>query len=324
MNGHEDLELIAAFREGLLDLADSDRVARHLSGCGECARWLTALGEVAAALAQAAPPPLPPRLARRLDAALAAEAAAAGASGGAAAGTRSGRSEQGTGRTLPAGRSRAPSAHARSGHAGRAPAGHASGASRPGRRDRRGGRLWALAAAASVCLLAAGGYLLASSLTHTPSSRTSASSGQAGRQLPGNTMRPGTSSRAAVPNPNVRAPQGGTGTGALVIVNSRTNYESGQLRAQAAHVADTTSISSPGGKAGSTTVQPSGISSALAGCLQQVAGGLHGLIVDMARYDGRPATVIIAPSLGGRAGHVWVVSPPCSASPPHVIAETSY
>ena len=79
MNDHADLELIAAFREGLLDRAASEWVGRHLSGCASCAQHRSALDEVTVRLAEAPELPLPPVLARRLDAVLAAEVAAAGA-----------------------------------------------------------------------------------------------------------------------------------------------------------------------------------------------------------------------------------------------------
>ena len=79
MNDHADLELIAAFREGLLDQAAGEWVGRHLSGCTSCAQHQSALDEVTVRLAEAPELPLPPVLARRLDAVLAAEVAAAGA-----------------------------------------------------------------------------------------------------------------------------------------------------------------------------------------------------------------------------------------------------
>src|SRR5260370_32239906 len=73
MSEHADLELIAAFHEGLLDRAAGDRLARHLSGCAVCTQRQAALDDVTARLAAAPPPPLPPGLAERLDAALAAQ-----------------------------------------------------------------------------------------------------------------------------------------------------------------------------------------------------------------------------------------------------------
>jgi hypothetical protein len=327
MSEHEDLELIAAFHEGLLDPADGDRIERHLSGCGECARRQVALNEVVTALAWAAPPPPPPWLAQRLEAALAAEIAAARAAtadapGRAATGAHRKQDEQGVRRALLAGHNRAPGTRGRRRHAGHAPAGRTPDASRPGGRDRPGGRLTTialrpLAAVASVCLLAGGGYLLANALTHT-SPGTSSAIGRSG------TQQPAKSGAEVSPRTRMFAPLQGTETAPSKIVQSNTSYQRGQLGAQAAAVASeyATAPRSPG-KAGYTTAQPSRINSGLAGCLQRVAGSQRGLIVDMASYDGHPAIVIIAPAAGG-AGHVWVVGTECSASAPQEIASSGF
>ena len=241
MNKHEDLELIAAFREGLLE---PGRVVTgstgHLSGCAVCAQRQAALDEVTAAIERAAPAPLPPSLAQRLDAALAAEvaaarAAAADASGSAAVsgqGEHSTRSEHSAGHGVAAGHSRVPAPHARRRPAGRAPAGRAPDASRPGGRGRPGGRLMAVAmrpltAAAAVCLLAGGGYLLANSLTHpAPGTSASGPSRTQGRQI----RSGGVAAHAAMVAPQLRI-------GASAVVRSGTSYRSGQLAAQAAAVA---------------------------------------------------------------------------------------
>ncbi len=325
MSEHADLELIAAFREGLLDPADGDRIGRHLSGCGECARRQTALDQVVTALAAAPPPPLPPGLAQRLDAALTEEIAAAQAATGAAGAAAGKAAHGGTGtrRFLLAGRSRAPSAHARHGQAGRAPAGHARAAGRPGGHDRRGGRLLAIAmrplvAAASLCLLAGGGYLVVNSLAHTSSSPSTA----AGRS---GTQEPAKSGAELSPRTRMLAPRGGAEAPESAVVHSNTSYQRGQLGVQAAAVASqyATVIPSPG-KAGYATGQPFMASPGLADCLKRVAGTQAGLIVDMASYEGHPATVIIAPRRGATPGHVWVVGAGCPASASVVLASSSF
>jgi hypothetical protein len=48
-------------------------------------------------------------------------------------------------------------------------------------------------------------------------------------------------------------------------------------------------------------------------CVQRVAQGRRPLLVDIARYEGRPATVIVLPAASGRLD-IWVVGPACSAS----------
>jgi hypothetical protein len=326
MNDHADLELIAAFREGLLDRAASEWVGRHLSGCASCAQHRSALDEVTLRLAEAPELPLPPVLARRLDAVLAAEVAAAGA---AAAENAAEDSATGTAavETSAASRERhplqarqvhlAPPERAGSGSARRDRAARDRAGRGPARRERAGRGVMAiamrpLAAAASICLLAGGGYLLAHTFTqHSPVAPTSARSG--GKQQ-------GRSGAALSP----RMPMHGQwvpAAEAVIVVRSGTTYQRVKLGAQAAAVAKryAAKIPSPA-KAGNIPVQPFRISPSLSGCLLRVTGGIQPLVVDMAAYQGHQAMVIIAPGSSRARGHVWVVDPVCSASSSDVIA----
>jgi hypothetical protein len=54
--------------------------------------------------------------------------------------------------------------------------------------------------------------------------------------------------------------------------------------------------------------------------VQLVTGGAVPSLVDQARYQGRPATVIVLAAAGGQPGQVWVVEPGCSASSRNLIA----
>ncbi len=336
MNEHADLELIAAFREGLLNPADGDRVGRHLSGCAACALRQAALADVTARLAQAPQPPMPPGLARRLDAVLAAEVAAADTAAGttAAATTAGAPGEQPQQRARHgrrAARARALPGSADRDAAGRAPAsggpaGRELAGRGPGRRERAGRErerhglmaiaLRPLAAAASVCVLAGGGYLLVRSFTHTSATPSIAATSN-GRQ------QSAKSGATLSPRRPMDAPQAPGASSAAVFVSSHTRYLPGQLRTQAAAVARryAREIPSPG-KAGYTTVQPFGTNPSLSGCLQRVTDGRGGLVVDTATYEGRPATVIIAPGTGGVGGRVWVVGHGCSASTSDVLARS--
>jgi hypothetical protein len=51
-----------------------------------------------------------------------------------------------------------------------------------------------------------------------------------------------------------------------------------------------------------------------------VTGGARLLLVDLAHYQGRPATVIIEAPSGSQPGQVWVVVSGCSASRHDLIA----
>jgi len=311
MNDHADLELIAAFREGLLDQAAGEWVARHLSGCASCAHRRSALDEVTVRLAEAPALPLPPVLARRLDAVLAAEVAAAGA-----AATENTAEDAATGTAAAetsAGSRERRARQARQVH--RAPPERAG--SRPAGRERAGRGVMAiglrpLAAAASICVLAGGGYLLAHTLTqHSPVASTSART--AGKQQ-------GRSGAALSPRMPMHG-QSVPAAKAVIVVRSGTTYQRVNLGAQAAAVAKryAAKIPSPD-KAGSIPVQRSRISPSLPGCLLRVTGGIQPLVVDMAAYQGHHAMVIIAPGSSRARGHVWVVDPVCSASSGDVIA----
>ena len=336
MNDHADLELIAAFREGLLDRAASEWVGRHLSGCASCAQRGSALDEVTVRLAEAPELPMPPVLARRLDAVLAAEVAAAEAATAARAAAESAAKEAAAAETSVG---FASGTHYRP---GRSTVRHLSGpglgrlvVTRPGvtgpgvtgpgkragrgpaRRERAGRGVMAiamrpLAAAASICLLAGGGYLLVHTFTqHSPVAPTSARS--AGKQQ-------GRSGAALSPRMPMHG-QSVPAAKAVIVVRSGTNYQRVKLGAQAAAVAKRYAgkIPSPD-KVGNIPMQPFRISPSLSGCLLRVTGGIQPLVVDMAAYQGHQAMVIIAPGSSRARGHVWVVDPVCSASSGDVIA----
>jgi len=52
----------------------------------------------------------------------------------------------------------------------------------------------------------------------------------------------------------------------------------------------------------------------LAGCVNRIAAGDLVLLVDVARYRGGPATVIVTKAPADGAEQIWVVGPACSAS----------
>jgi len=306
---HADLELIAAFHEGLLDDPAAERLGRHLAQCGICAERDAAIAQVTTRLATAPVPAMPAELARRLDAALDAEIAATRTGAQTAATTPAARAGgPGTGRDRPP----------RAGHGSTRPAtrGVHERASRPGSRSasRRPGRsrgwmataLRPLAAAAAVVLIGGGGYLL------IHSSQSSSSS-------------PSVSTGSTSHNRNAQSGMGpaiSNGAGSSgVTVDSPATYESGNLRAQAeAALGKYRYKLAPLHKAGNITAQPFG-TTRLSGCVKHFAPGHQRLLVfDQASYNGRRAIVIIAPAASGQHGQVWVVSPDCSASTGSLIA----
>jgi hypothetical protein len=67
-----------------------------------------------------------------------------------------------------------------------------------------------------------------------------------------------------------------------------------------------------------TTQAPS---AAVRACVQGLVGTASPVLVERARFGGRPATVIVAPT--GRSDQVWVAGPRCSATTRDVLAATT-
>jgi hypothetical protein len=63
----------------------------------------------------------------------------------------------------------------------------------------------------------------------------------------------------------------------------------------------------------------------LAGCVTRIAAGRRVLLVDVDRYQGKPATIIVVAGGAGGAGgaRAWVVGPGCSRSDSDVITQAS-
>ena len=78
----------------------------------------------------------------------------------------------------------------------------------------------------------------------------------------------------------------------------------------------------PGATSGANTSEkataPSS-ASAMPGCLDRIAGNRTVLLVEMARYDGKPAMIIVTAASPAHKAEVWVVAPDCSASHPDVL-----
>ena len=193
----------------------------------------------------------------------------------------------------------------------------ASGGRRPRGRPAVTRKVLAFAAAA-VVLVAGGGYLLSRLPSPSPS-ESSASSGAASAAGP-----------AARAGANAAA-----GDGGLTVISSGTDYRPGQLAGQVAVVlarypvpAAGQPVPVPTWAAASSAAQPrpvqqpSGLA-ALPGCVARIAAGLRPRMVDEARYNGHPATIIVLPATAPGPAQVWVVGPACSGSRSDVIAHVA-
>jgi hypothetical protein len=59
----------------------------------------------------------------------------------------------------------------------------------------------------------------------------------------------------------------------------------------------------------------------LTGCVSNIAAGRNVLLVDIARYGGTPATIIVVGSAPSGPGVIYAVGPACSATATDVLAQ---
>ncbi len=303
MSGHVSTETLATFREELLPRRKARRVAAHLARCAQCAGLDAQLAGLPALLAGAPAPAMPDVLTARITAALAAEAAARSASSPAGA----------AGAELAAAGAAAPAGAGDAGGSGR------GRHSRPPARDRSRLTLRIAAATAAVAIVGAGGYGVFRLVSSTgPAAPATASSG----------VR---SNAAAAPSAHLPAQRSGTarsgGEHSAIssaptehVVASGTNYQAGQLTTQVNKVL--AHANSP--EAPPATTQPTpAFGSTVTGCVAHVTGGRRPLLVDHARYEGKPATVIVLPGTHPDTLRVLVAGPDCSATATDLLASTT-
>ena len=302
MTRHVSTEHLARFRAGDLSPARSRRVAAHLRNCDRCRETSDALARVPSLLAAVEVPPMPAHLAARIETALAAESA-----------HRAARRTQPTPAhpAHPSGQPGTPARARGAGIAARSSCRPPPSASWPG-----SGPPWSWSAAAWSC-------------SATPPARARARAAVPGRAA----YRPPDATRPAR-WPAPRATSGGTFNGAnggiqyqhdgrttvITPVQSGTSYRSARLTQQvssviAAHRAQFSSAV-PAATPNSPAITPP---RTLSGCVSRIAAGRTVLLVDVARFDHKPATIIVTARQGAAAAQVWVVGPGCSASARDVV-----
>jgi hypothetical protein len=300
VRAHVSAEAMARYAQGDLGQRRMSQIATHLSGCERCRALGEDLSGVTALLASAPPPPMPEHLASRISGVLAAEAArrAAGPAGDVAPAPRRSRRRAG----LP--------------HTGRAVA------------------LRGLAAAAAAAVVAGGVYEVAVRAGSAPSGSTAAGApaAQPATRAPDNGVL-----APALPayGPTLRYRHAGR-QASITPVRTGTDFTpaglSGQATSEVARYNAAFAGSGPDDRSAGSNVLPGGHSatfgsipvSALRGCVNRVAGGNLVLLVDVARYRGTPATVIVtAEAAANRPVQIWVVGTGCSASRSDVLAHTT-
>ena len=320
MRGHADAATLAAFREELLSARKAAQVSAHLAACPRCTALEAQLAEVTTMLNRATAPPMPEALTARIQAALATEAAARAADapklaatvaapGAATPGTPGHNGSQGTNgqdRTKRAARSR-------TGWRGH---------------DRAWLALRVAVVTAAVAVIAGGGYGVAQLLTgsSTAVNSTAAGTGAAPNiKVKGPVKGPVPHVSAGGFNPvpgsspgTGRSARSSTGTFAPLVISSGTNYRPASLGAQASTVLKQLTRNAVPTLA--PTQNPASLFPDLQSCLIHIANGQHPLLVDLAKYQGHPALIVVLPSTNGGQPLAQAIAPGCTSTTANVLA----
>lgn len=297
MTRHASTDQLASLAVGELRHRKAVRISAHMAACARCTQISEDLTEVPAVLAATPYPPLPDTVSVRIEAAFRIEL---NQRLSAAPATEAGRREL--------------SARSRRRRADIGPGGwHLPGLSVPATR--------LIAAAGAVVVVGGGGYLVASNL---PSAPGTSSSSSAAVPAPTQPMRLG---------PAITYGSSGS-QHRIDSVSSVTNFVPAQLRSQAlgavreAQLRGVPGIPSSHSANASTGLTPSHSNAAsgaaagtrLSGCISAVGPGRTVLLVDVARYEGKPATIIVFGSTTTSQAEVVVAADTCSATSPDVLA----
>ncbi len=324
MSRHVRTEVLARFREGTLRPRRAARIEAHLARCDRCAAADAGLAGVSVLLASAGPAPMPDQVTDRLSAVLAAESARRATSPG----------EQVSGPHMASEPAPAPGADgvpvavpvpARD--AGRPePASH--------RATRRTGRvsppllLGGLAAAGALAVI----FIVGVVLTRAPSTGGPASSGSASGPANRNasTRRTETAridySREGTPAVTTAVASGANLTAASLpgAISNRVSAAGISLGPNSAG-ADSTANGAHSATPGAEPTTLGGINVAqLSGCVSRASAGREVLLVEVARYQGARAVIIVMRSApAGPDLEVVVAGAGCSASAADVITKTT-
>lgn len=326
MSRHVRTEVLARFREGTLRPRRAARIEAHLARCDRCAAANAGLAGVSALLASVGPAPMPDQVADRLSAVLAAEAAH----------RATGRGEQVSGPPdmasepvpVPGAEGVPVAVPVPVRDAGRPePASH--------RASRRTGRgfsspllLGGLAAAGALTVIVVVGVVL----TRAPSTGGPTSSGSASGPANRNasTRRTETAridySRAGTPAVTTAVASDANLTAASLpgAISNRVSAAGSSLGPNSAgpdYTANGAHSAAPGAEP--TTLGGVDVAQ-LSGCVSRVSAGREVLLVEVARYQGARAVIIVMrPAPAGPDLEVVVAGAGCSASAADVITKTT-
>lgn len=306
MTRHIGVEALALHREGQLSRRKAARVAAHLSRCSRCAQTEADLVRLSSMLASQPAPVMPAHLTARVQMAIAAEAASR--AGTAAQARNAASAAAGTPEVARLAR---PAKRARPAHAGGA---------RSGRTGWRAMPLTLATATAAVVVLVIGWgvYAIVSVLgSGAPSPASQPAAGTPLQSAPRVARTP-----AAF---TITLPARGGKSRTTQVITSSANFTSKTLPAHvrrdmmlSAHVRPQAGPEATSGGPSSTSQSTAAI---LASCVTAVADGRPVLLVELAMYQGTPATFVITGNPATSSTLVvTVVARTCSAVEPHVIA----
>ncbi len=304
MNRHASNDELADLGAGTLRPRKAARIEQHLTGCPQCREVSSQLASMPQLLSSVGFPAMPADLSARIDTALASEV----------------RQRQATAPATEAGRRDLPAA----GGSGGGP-----------RRDRGAGwRLPGFSVGATRVLAAAGALVIIGG----------ASYGIAANVGPSSENGTSSSVRAPLGAPAARPDSGAAGQSvgprvsyghspsarSIQVVTSDTNFVPATLADQAAEAvraarlkgvhsvpvqhAVTGPSASSSAAAGNFSTRAGLSSSQLEGCLDKVAPGRSVLLVELAKFKGSDATIIVTAASASHDAEAWVVGPACSAS----------
>jgi hypothetical protein len=299
MTRHASAEDLASLDLDALRSRKAARIRHHVAGCVRCTQLSGQVAAVPATLASVSYPAMPASFATQLDTALASESASRLAS---APATEAGR------RDLPERRPRRP-------RGGRRLPGISVLATR------------LVAGAAALVVIGVGSYQLAAHSGNSVGGTSASSAGSA--SVP--------SARQLSLGPTVQYGQA-SGTETVQTVRSSSNFTAADLGAQAlgaveaaklqgangAHpAAATPAATAAGGSAPTNSASSKSFrsnqaaptsTSGLASCLDGLVGSQPVQLVEIAKFNGAPATIIVTKQTATRPAQVWAVGPDCSAS----------
>jgi hypothetical protein len=313
MTRHIGERALARFRQGDLSARRSARIRAHLAGCARCTDLNDDLTAVTTLLAHVQTPPIPEYLSARIQTALAAESARRAAlttvAGNAAA------------QTAGAATPDAPTSR----HVARSPL-HEGPAH--GRRQPRAFRLSspvalrAMAAAAVVVVVGGGFYEVATHVGGSAASHSGPEFGSSGSAATSPPVAGVNTPAGPVAAPQLHYEYGGR-QGSVTAVESGTNYGPATLSSQVSQELRGNPAKATGragnsehsiGTFGSGATFGGILVSRLQGCVSRLATHQQVLLVDVARYQGTLATVIVTRASPGGPEQVWVVGSGCSSA----------